>query len=111
MKEFFMLMPQEEHDTSTLLVEGLMVNPCGLVSALVAEELFPHESFSMKFCTSIDWVARHMIEMCTLEGEHLAYINGDTLDTSKKLFEQWNEHVWILYDAFSIHGGAWDNHL
>ena len=65
----------------------------------------------MKFCPSIDWVARHMIEMCALEGKHLACINGETLDTSKKLYEQWNEHVWLLYDAFSIHGGAWDNLL
>ena len=52
-----------------------------------------------------------MIEMRVLEGKHLACINGETLDTSKKLYEQWNEHVWLLYDAFNIHGGAWDNLL
>ena len=110
-KGFFLLMPQEEHDTSTLPVEVLMVKPCGLKSALVVAELFPPESFSMKVCPSIDWVARHMIELCALEGKNLACINGDTLDTSKKLCEQWNEHVWLLYDAFNIHGGEWDNLL
>ena len=52
-----------------------------------------------------------MIEMCALEGKNLACINGDTFDTSKKLYEQWNEHVWLLYDSFSIHGGVWDNLL
>ena len=40
-KGFFLLMPQEENDTSTLLVEGLMVNPCGLISELLVAELFP----------------------------------------------------------------------
>ena len=50
----------------------------------------------MKFCLSIDWVARHMIEMCALKGKNIACINGETLDTSKKLYEQWNEHVWLL---------------
>ena len=58
----------------------------------------------MKVWQSIDWVARHMIEMCALEGKHLSYINGETLDTLEKLYEQWHEHVWILYDSFSIHG-------
>ena len=110
-KGFFLLMPQEEHDTSTLPVEVLMVKPCGLTSELVVAELFPPESFSMKVCLSIDWVARHIIEMCALEGKHLACINGETLDTSKKLYEKWHENVWLLYDAFSIHGGAWDNLL
>ena len=28
-----------------------------------------------------------MIEMCALEGEHLTCINGETLDTSQKLYE------------------------
>ena len=102
-------MPQQEHDTSTLPVEVLMVKPCGLTSELVVDELFPSESFSMKVCLSIDWVARHIIEMCAPEGKHLACINGETLDTSKKLYEQWHENVWLLYDAFNIHGGAWDN--
>ena len=77
-------MPQEELDTFTLPFEVLMVKPCGLTSELVVSELFPPESFSMKFCPSIDWVARHMIEMCALEGKNLACINGDTLDISKK---------------------------
>ena len=54
-KGFFLLMPQEEHDTFTLLVEILMVKPCSLKIALVVAELFPPESFSMKFCPSIDW--------------------------------------------------------
>ena len=81
--DFFLLMPQEEHDTFTLPVEVLMVKPCGLTIALVVAELFPLESFSMKFCMPIDWVARHIIEMCALEGKHLACINGETLDTSK----------------------------
>ena len=76
-----MLMPQEEHDISTLLVEGLMAKPCGLISALVVDELFPPESFNMKFCASIDWVARHMIEMCALEGKNIAFTDGETLDT------------------------------
>ena len=49
--------------------------------------------------------------MFALEGKNLACINGEKLDTSKKLYEQWNEHVWLVYDAFSIHGGAWDNLL
>ena len=52
-----------------------------------------------------------MIEICALEGKNLACINGETLETSKKLYEQWNQHVWLIYDAFSIHGGAWDNLL
>ena len=55
-KGIFMLIPQEEHDTSTLPVEGFMVKPCGLTSALVVVELFPPESFNMKFCSSIDWM-------------------------------------------------------
>ena len=80
MKGIFLLLPQEEHDTPTLIVEGLMVNPCGLTIASVVDELFPLESFSMKFCPSIDWVARHMIKMCALEGKNVACINGDTLD-------------------------------
>ena len=42
-KGFFLLMPQEENDTSTLPVEGLMVKPCVLTSALVVVELFPPE--------------------------------------------------------------------
>ena len=71
-KGFFLLMPQEEHDTFTLPVEVLMVKPCGLTSELVVADLFPSESFSMKFCPSIDWVARHMIEMCALEGKNIA---------------------------------------
>ena len=83
-----------------------MVKPCGLTSELVVAELFPPESFSMKFFPSIDWVARHMIEMCALEGKNLSCINGETLVTSKKLYEQWNEHVWLLYDAFNIQGGT-----
>ena len=60
-KGFFLLMPQEENDTSTLPVEGLMVKPYGLTSALVVAELFQPKSFSLKVCLSIDWVARHMI--------------------------------------------------
>ena len=64
----------------------------------------------MKFCPSIDWVARNMMEMCPLEGKHLACINGETLDTSKKLYEQWHERVLLVYDALNMHGGAWDNH-
>ena len=52
-----------------------------------------------------------MIEMCALECKNIACINGETLDTSKKLYEQWHENLWLLYDAFSIHGGAWDNLL
>ena len=63
----------------------LMVKPCGLTSALVVVELFPPESFSMKVWQSIDWVARHMIEMCALEGKHLSCINGETLETSEKI--------------------------
>ena len=101
-------MPQEENDTPTLLIEGLMVKPCGLTSASMVFELFPLESSSMQVCFSIDWVSRHMIDMCTLEGKYLACINGDTTDTSENLYEQWHEHVWLLYDAFSTHGGAWD---
>ena len=104
-------MPQEERETSTLPVDGLMVKPCGLTIELIVAKLFPPESFSMKFCVPIDWVVRCMIEMCALEGKHIACINGETLDTSEKLYEQWHEHVWILYDAFSIHGGPWDNLL
>ena len=100
-------MPQEEHDTFTLPVEVLVVKPCGLISALVVAELFPPESFSMKVFPSIDWVARHMIKMCILDGKHLASI----IYTLEKLYEQWHENVWLLYDAFSIHGGVWDNLL
>ena len=74
-------MPQVELDTFTLPVEVFMVKPCGLKSTLVVAELFPPKSFNMKLCWSIDWVARHMIEMCALEGKNLAYINGETLDT------------------------------
>ena len=48
-----------------------MVNPCGLISALLVAELFPPESFNMKFFSSIDWVARHMIETWALEGKKL----------------------------------------
>ena len=102
-------MPQEEQETSTLPVDGLMVKPCGLTSSLVVSKLFPLESFNMKVCLSIDWAAKHMIEMCVLEGKHFACINGETLDTSEKLYEQRHENVWILYDAFSILGGPWDN--
>ena len=91
-KVFFLLMPQEEHDTFTLPIEVLMVKPCGLTSELVVAELFPHESFSMKVFPSTDWVDRHMIEMCALEGKHLSCINGDTLEKSEKLYEQWNGH-------------------
>ena len=83
-----------------------MVKPCGLTSASLVVELF-----SMQVCFSIDWVARHMIEMCTLEGKHLVCINRETLDTLEKMYGQRHDHVWFLYDALSIHGGAWDNHL
>ena len=86
-KGFFLLMPQEEHHNPTLPVEGLMFNPRGLISALFVSELFPPESFNMKVCSSIDWVVRHMIEMCALEGKHIACINGETMDTPKKLYE------------------------
>ena len=109
-KGVFLLMLQEEHDNPTLPVEGLMVNPCGLTSALVVAGLFPSESFYMKVCSSIDWVARHMSETFALEGKLLACINGETLDTLGKLYEQWYEHVWMLYDSLIIHVGAWDNH-
>ena len=77
-----LLLPQEEHETSTLPVDGLMVKPCGLTSAPVVVELFPPGSINMRVCSSIDWVARHMIGMCDLEGKHFAYINGGSLDTS-----------------------------
>ena len=70
-KGFFLLMPSEEHDIFTLLVEGLIVNPCGLTSASLEVELF-----SMQVCLSIDWVARHMMEMSNLEGKHFVCING-----------------------------------
>ena len=71
----------KENDTSTLAVEGLMIKPCGLTSASVVVELFPLESFNVEVCSSIHWVARHMIEMCALEDEYLTCINGETLDT------------------------------
>ena len=57
-ERIFLLMPQEENDTSTLPVEGLMVKPCGLEIALVVVELFPPESFSMKFWQSISLQSR-----------------------------------------------------
>ena len=44
-KGFFLLIPQKENDTSSLLVEGLMVKPCGLTSASLVVELF-----SMQVC-------------------------------------------------------------
>ena len=81
-------MPQEEHDTPTLIVEGLMFKPCGLTSASMVFELFPLESFNMQVCLSIDWVARHMIEMCTLDSKYLACINRETLETLEKLYEK-----------------------
>ena len=62
-------MPEEELDTFTLPVEVLMVKPCGLKSELVVAELFPPESFSMKFCPSIDWVGIGINEMKTLVGK------------------------------------------
>ena len=57
----------------------------------------------MKVCSSIDWVARYMIEMCALEGKHISCINGETLETLDKLYEYWHDHVWLLYDDLSIH--------
>ena len=75
-------MPPEEHDIFTLVVEGLMVKTCGLTSASLVVELF-----TMQFYFSIDWVARHMMEMCTLEGKYFSCINGDTSDKSEKLYE------------------------
>ena len=71
-KEFFLLMPHEEHETPILLDEGFMVKTCGLTSSLVVFGLFPLEPFSMEVCSSIEWIARHMIEMCALEGKHIA---------------------------------------
>ena len=53
-KRFFLLMPQEEHDTSTLPVDGLMVKPCGLTSESIVFELFPLDSFIMQVFLSID---------------------------------------------------------
>ena len=38
-KGFFLLMPQEKHDTSTLPVEVLMVKPCVLTGELVVAQL------------------------------------------------------------------------
>ena len=60
-------MPHEEHDTPTLQVGGSMVKTRGLTSASIVDKLFPPESFNMKVCSYIDWVARHMIDMCALE--------------------------------------------
>ena len=52
-----------------------------------------------------------MIDVCTLEGKHISCISGDSLDTSYTLCEQFHGHLWILYDALSIHGWTWDHHL
>ena len=80
-------MPQEEHDAFTLLVEVLMVKPCGLTSELVVVELFPLESFSMKFCPSIDWGDRHTIDMCTLDGKYRDFVVRNFTPSSRhKLF-------------------------
>ena len=78
------MVPQEEHETSTLPVDGLMVKPCGLTSAPVVVELFPPGSINMRVCSSIDWVARHMIEMCAPKGKHFSYVNVGSLDTTEK---------------------------
>ena len=102
-----MLMPQEEHDTPTILVEGLMVKPCGLKSASMVVELFPLESFIMQVCLSIDWVARHMMEMCTQEGKYFACMNGDTSYTSKKLYEQFG-NTCQLDDAYTHWVWTWN---
>ena len=97
-------MPPEEHDICILLVEGLMVNLCGLTSASLVVELF-----SMKVYFSIDWVARHMMEMCTLEGKYFACINGDTLDISKNLYEKFGHSCW-LDDAYTHLVWTWESH-
>ena len=85
-ERMFLLVPNEEHEICILLVDGLMVNPCGLTSAPVVVELFPPGSINMRVRSSINWEARHMIEMCALEGKNIACINGDSLDTLEKHF-------------------------
>ena len=98
-------MPPEEHDIFTLTVEGLMVKPCGLTSASLVVELF-----SMQFCLSIYWVARHMMEMWILEDKYFSCINGDTSDTSKKLYEQFGHTCW-LDDAYTHWVWTWNSDL
>ena len=61
MKGLFLLVPHEEHETSTLKVDGLMFNPCGLKRRIVVVYFFPLRSINMRFCSSFDWVARHMV--------------------------------------------------
>ena len=68
-------MPQEDQETSTLLVDGFMVKPCGLTSALVVVELFPPESINMRVCSSIDWVYRDIFGMKTLGGNEFDFCN------------------------------------
>ena len=73
-------------------------------------DCFPLGSVNTSVYSSIDWVAKQMIDMCTLEGKHLACISLDSLDTSYILCDQWHDHLWFLYDALSIHGWTWDHH-
>ena len=60
----------------------------------------------MQFYFSIDWVARNMMDMCTLEGKYFSCINGDTLDTSEKLYKQFGHTCW-LDDAYTHWVWTW----
>ena len=51
-----------------------------------------------------------MMEMCTLEGKYFACINGDTLDTSKKLDDNFGNTCW-LDDAYTHWVWTWNSHL
>ena len=51
-----------------------------------------------------------MMEMCTPEGKYFSCINGDTLDTSKKLDDNFGNTCW-LDDAYTHQGWTWDSHL
>ena len=82
-----------------------MVNPYGLTSASLVVQLF-----NIQFCLSIYWVARHMMEMWSLEGKYFSCINGDTSNTSKKLYEQFRHTCW-LDDAYSHWVWTWMSHI
>ena len=51
-----------------------------------------------------------MMEMCTLEGKYFDCINGDTPDTSKKLYGYFGNTCW-LDDSYTHWGWTWDSHL
>ena len=51
-----------------------------------------------------------MMEMWILEGTYFSYINGDTSDTSKKLYEYFGHTSW-LDDSYTHWVWTWNSHL